>query len=543
MQRAPVPALEMEGLEKSFGSVRALAGVSLSARSGEIVGIVGHNGSGKSTLVKVLAGFHRPDHGRIRLHGREVSLPMPFSMLSANGIALVHQDLGLAVSCTVLENFLVNRYKAGRLGRIRWARERRRVAVALQRVGLDVPLDLPVEKLSPVERTLLVVARALSDLERYPEGGVLVLDEPTSYLTRDGVERLFGEVRKLAASGVAVLFVSHRLDEVLDVATRVAVFRDGQLVADRPRESVDEATVLELMFGQTLEWHRQATSRSSETAALTVEGLVSRRVRGVSFELRGGEILGLAGLAGMGQDEVLAALFGSVRVRGGTVKASGETWDAASMTPTRAVERGLVFLPGDRLGASGIGHISVRENLAAPVIRRFFRRGYLHREAEASHARVLLESYAVKPANPGAPLTALSGGNQQKALLAKWVQVSPAVLLLQEPTQGVDVGARVELFDRIREVAANGTSVLISSCEYRDLATICDRVLVLWEGEIVAELGREELTEEEIVNHCYTARSVVSAPGGTGHVGAAGEPGSNGTEGISGAVSVERRWN
>jgi len=494
-------ALEAEHLSKSFGGVRVLRDVSLSVRQGEIHGLVGSNGSGKSTLIKILSGYHAPDPGgSLTVRGQNVSLPVPPDRATRLGLSFVHQDLGLIPQLSVLENLRVGRFTSHPGWRISWRDERTAVRAALERFDLDIAPEAPVERLSSIERVLLAVVRAFSDLE-HASGGVLLLDEPTAYLPRDGVDRLFAAVRRAAEEGAGVVFVSHRLEEIGMLTNSVSVLRDGQLVSTAETATVSESDLVELIVGSKIAAATFA-ARSEGEVRLHARALSGRVVHDVTLQLHRGEVLGLTGLMGMGHEEVPYLLFGAAPATG-ELELGGQPMPVGEMSPRRAINAGVALLPGDRQGASGAGTLSVSENMTLPTLERFFAGGFLRPKRERARVLEMLRAYDVRPVAPARKLETLSGGNQQKALVAKWLERKPTIFLMHEPVQGVDVSAREEIARVIAEIAAEGGSVLLSSCEYEDLARICSRVLVFRHGRITSELAGNALTKERIIERCY----------------------------------------
>ncbi len=501
-------ALEITGLSKSFGGVRALESVDLRVAPGEIHGLVGRNGSGKSTLIKVLAGYHSPDPGaQLKVAGREVPLPVHARALSQLGLSFVHQDLGLVANLSILENMRVGRYRSRFAWNIDWRMERRAVAGALARFEVGAPLDAPISSLSALDRALVAIARAFTDAGAN-ERGVIILDEPTAYLPADGVERLFSALRQLAHSGTAIVLVSHRLEEMFQLTERVTVLRDGNLIATTATSELDEDRLVELILGHAVESVGHENLPRLGEVTLSVRKLSGGSVSDVNFDVHRGEILGLAGLIGMGQAEVPYLLYGECPARAGTVQLRGEDVAVTSLHPRRATQLGIVLLPADRLGKSGIGPLSIRENVSLPVLRNFFERGRLRRGREVAYVSRLLSDYGVRPPLPDNQLATLSGGNQQKALLGKWLRTEPAVMLLDEPSQGVDIGARQEIFQRLRRAAGAGGAFVMSSSDLGDLAGVCDRVLVFRYGRIVGELSGAALEEDRLTELVYSSRKV-----------------------------------
>ncbi|MGO2750842.1 MAG: sugar ABC transporter ATP-binding protein [Pseudoclavibacter sp.] len=499
----PAPLLAVKNVSKTFGKRTVLRDVDLTIRAGEVHGLLGANGSGKSTLIKILAGFHRPDAGAtVTIDGQEHEFPLR----AADGVALsfVHQDLALVGDATITENLRLGRYETGFAWSVSWRSERRRVAESLRRFGINAGPDTLAGDLRPVEQALVAILRALEELRAH-KGGILVLDEPTAYLPRDGVGRLFDAVREVAALGFGVLFVSHRLDEVRALTDRVSVLRDGALVSSEKTESLTERDMVSAIVGFQLdELYPQAEPRPVTEQVLDVSSLHGKVVTDVSLELRRGEIVGITGLVGMGWEEVPYLLFGAERPSRGSIAINGSPHEAASgLTPRRALSRGLALLPADRRRDSGLASASATENLTLATLTRYFISGRLRVRAERQHAEQRMREFQVSPLAPDASLGTFSGGNQQKVLMAKWLEATPDALMLHEPTQGVDVGARKHIFRRIQRAASDGVAVLLATAEYEDLAHLCDRVLVFRHGRISAELEGAMLTQDRIANACY----------------------------------------
>ena len=496
--------LELRGLSKAFGATQALDGVDLSIQRGRVHALIGQNGSGKSTLIKILSGYHVPDAGSLKIQGHGARLPFRTGEARSHGLSFLHQDLGLAPGMTVLENLRLGRFDTTAYGRLRWKEERRIAQGLLDQVNLAIDPMTPVRRLSSAERALVAFLRARQDLE----GGIglLVLDEPTAYLPGEAVEMLFDAIRRLTRQGSSVLFVSHRLDEVLEIADEISVLRNGRMVGTMEAANASREKIVELLLGRELgELYPEAGERAvdEETPLLRVRELAGEIAAGVTFQLRAGEILGATGLLGMGHDEIPYLVFGANQATHGVVEIAGRK--LKRLTPTAVHGAGVALLPADRTHQSGTAAATVLENLTLPDVGKYFRRGRIRHHDERSAVQELLGAFGVQPADPGRRLATLSGGNQQKALLAKWLHGEPRVLLLHEPTQGVDIGSRKQLFSIIRDLADKGMAVFIASAEYEDLAHMCDRVLVMRRGRIVSELRGEELTEQTIVQHCYLA--------------------------------------
>jgi ribose transport system ATP-binding protein len=502
---APGAVLSTVNVSKTFAGRTVLRSLDLDVLPGEVHGFVGQNGSGKSTFIKILAGFHEADPGsRIWFRGREVPLPITPEQPRSLGISFVHQDLGLAEPMSVLDNLRVGRYEPGFAGRINWSRERRLVREALDSFGLDVDPDALVSSLSDVEAAMVAIIRALEEL-REVETGLLVLDEPTAYLPRDGVNRLFDGVRRAAASGVGILFVSHRLEEVHALTDRVTVLRDGEQVVTAPTGTLTEESLIEHILGRRLNDLYPSGETTTGAVRFEARGIQGKKVDDLSISVGAGEIVGLTGLLGMGFEDVPYLLFGALPATAGEVTVDDVTAGVMELTPRRAIEIGIALLPANRQRLGGVAAATITENATLATVGGHFAGGRLRLRREERAVAQMLDDYEVTPPEPKRLFGTLSGGNQQKVLVAKWFWTQPTVLLLHEPTQGVDVGARRQIFDRIHGAAQEGKAVVVASSEYEDLANLCDRVYVFRHGRVVAELTGEALTEHQIVEVAFRA--------------------------------------
>jgi ribose transport system ATP-binding protein len=475
-------ALEARGIAKRFAGVQALAGAEIDIRVGEVHGLVGANGSGKSTLVKVLSGYHAPAQGgRVSVRGRGIRLPFTPGDARALGLRFVHQNLGLIPSLSVAENVCLDELATARRRWISGHRLRQRAAEALARLGLDIDPGQRVSSLTPLEAALVAIARAARE-----QPAVLVLDEPTGFLPAAERERLYELVGQAAAGASGVLLVSHDLDEVLRVADRVTVLRDGRTVATLDAGATTTGELAALMAGRgpgTLR-HRRPAEKPHGGEVVFVEGLRGPVVRDLSLRIPRGEVVGLTGLAGSGFDEVTYLLFGARRARAGRLHL-GRDFDLTAMTPARALDAGIGLLPATPEHLRAAGSLTLADNVMLPRLDRYSR-GYglgLDGRRLRADARSLLVEHGVTPADPRVPFATLSGGNQQKALLGKWLGLEPALLLLDEPLRGVDVHGRLELSAQIRALAARGTAVLCASFEPDLLADLCDRFIAVPGGQ------------------------------------------------------------
>jgi ribose transport system ATP-binding protein len=496
------PLLELRGLGKSFAGVRVLSSVDLAVRRGEVHALIGQNGSGKSTLIKILSGYHAPDEGTVLMRGERVPLPMRPGQSARYGLRFLHQDVGVVRTMTVLENLRIGRFRTTGYGRLRWADERRAARATLAEMELDLDPDMLVQDVPPAERALIGFMRAIQEMD-HARGEVLILDEPTAFLPGPSVKKIFSAIRNVARRGSSVIFVSHRLDEIMAIADRTSVLRDGQRVETVVTGETDKHRLVAAMLGRELDKLYPARSTTHGRRALRIEGLSGRIADGVSLEVHRGEIVGLTGLLGMGHDEIPYLAFGAAAARGGAVTVDDRLLPA--LTPDDAIDARIAFLPADRQRQSGIPKATLLENVAMTQGWRFARGGLLRHKAERTAVEKLLAQFDVRPAEPDRPLATLSGGNQQKALLGKWLQTDPAVLLLHEPTQGVDIGSRQQILQIIAEVAAAGAAVLVASSEYEELANLCHRVLIFRNGRIARELAGADLSDARIAEQCYLA--------------------------------------
>lgn len=503
-------ALAIQHLSKRFGGAVALDDVSLTVRRGEVHGLLGSNGSGKSTLIKILAGFHTPEPGaEIRLYGERLALPVSGSDAREKGLAFVHQHLGLIPSLSVAENFFMGSLSTGQNWAINWRALHREAAKIFRNFGLQLDPAAPVAALSAVQQALLAIVRAYEDIriatkDHADRPGVLVLDEPTPFLPRAGVEQLFELVRQCTAQGASVIFVSHDVDEVREITDRATVLRDGHLIDTVVTASTSSEAFVERIIGRNMEIYSGAGKQAyAGPSTVSVEDLVAPGVGPVSFQIGGGEILGLTGLIGSGFDNIPALLYGAREGTRGRLSLEDRDLNLGRLSPELSMANGVAYLPADRLGEAGVGSLPVGDNVSMPVYETLRGKLGLTDRNIQRHAGKLGGDAGVKPNIPAMPLAALSGGNAQKALMAKWLQTSPRLLLLDEPTQGVDVGARQQIWDALDRTAEAGTAILVGSTDYEQLAQLCHRVLIFSRGQIVAELTGGDLSKDSIAERCY----------------------------------------
>ena len=497
----------LRGITKSFSGVQVLKGVDLSIAHGEIHGLLGQNGSGKSTLIKVLSGTYDPDGGEVVVEGESQGLPLvDFARV---GFSFVHQDLGLIEEMTVLDNFLLPQTARSGSWYLRWRQDRTRIQEVLDRHGLHVDTRASVASLEPTDRALLAIVRAVHDIQESDTRGLLVLDEPTVFLPREGVERLFSLVRNVAAKGTSVLFVSHDIDEVRELTSKVTVLRDGAIAGTAVTADVSDEELVTMIVGQRLAKH-QGQLRAHEgrgQVVLRASGVSTSLLDGIDLDVREGEVLGVTGLNGSGFEHVPYALFGALSDATGQLSTDGGEHDLASFVPRDALARGMAFVPGDRKREGAVADLTLTDNITMQAIERH-RPWMLRREALRSEGVRLIEEYDVRPGNPDAMYGSLSGGNQQKALMAKWLTTEPSLLLLHEPTQGVDVGAREQIFKALDTARERRTAVICASSDCEQLARICDRVVVIARGRVAAVLTGDAIDKDHLVEQVYNTATI-----------------------------------
>ena len=491
-RNAVTPVLALSAVHKSFGAVAALREARLELHAGEAHALLGENGAGKSTLVKVLAGVHQPDAGSIEMDGRPVAFGGPADARAA-GIAVIYQEPTLFPDLSIAENIFVGRQPRRSLRRIDTAAMRARAAELFDRLGVRMEVDRPARGLSIADQQLVEIAKALSF-----EARVLVMDEPTAALSGVEVDRLFAVVRALRERGAAVLFISHRLDEVFALCQRITVMRDGQWVSTDPAADLTVDQVVRRMVGREVSALFPKQDTEVREARLVVRGL-SRAgyFQDVDFTVHSGEIVALAGLVGAGRSEVIRAVFGIDRYDRGTVEVSGRRLPAGN--PRAAIAAGIALVPEDRRQQGLVMELSVQRNTTLPRRWSLARLGLLWGAAERRTAQTWTQRLNVTAARLGAPVSTLSGGNQQKVVLAKWLSTAPSVLIVDEPTRGIDIATKAEVHALLSGLAAEGVAVLMVSSELPEVLGMADRVLVMHEGRLVADIARTGATEESIM--------------------------------------------
>jgi ribose transport system ATP-binding protein len=487
----------LKDITKDYPGVRAVDHASLSLHAGEVHGLVGENGAGKSTLIKIMAGIVHPESGQVFLNGE----PIHFYNGAAAyrlGLSFIHQEQNLVLYMSGAENIFLGRpYPTNRFGTIDWGALNRQAAAILSNLGVNVRVDIPVSGLSQGDQAMISIARAFAG-----DAAIYVMDEPTASLTDDEIHALFAVISRLKGSGKTILYVSHRLDEIFAICDRVTIMRDGSVVATHSVQELTQTELIRMMIGRSLTDSYPPALAKSSNLLLEVLGLSGERVRDVSFRLHAGEILGFAGLVGSGRTEILRILYGADRLVSGQILLDGECFNPAS--PGQAINRGVVLVPEERRSQGLVLGRSIQSNITLPHLARFAHSGVFlnpNMEKEVSHRTS--SAVRLKSASLQQNVAELSGGNQQKVVFARWLAGDARILMLDEPSRGVDVGARFEIYRLIRELAAQGAGILLVSSDLNELLGLSDRVIVMREGGQMAELDAQEASQERVLRICY----------------------------------------
>ena len=495
------PLLEVSNLSKSFPGVRALHNVSISVEPGEVLSVIGENGAGKSTLMKILAGVQPADKGEIRVDGKKVSFDNTRAAMD-HGIVLIHQELNLCDNLNVAQNIFLGREPLSTLGIIKSAQVKERCVEFLQRVGLDVSPKTIVGRLTIGKQQMVEIAKALSVQAR-----VLIMDEPTSSLSSRESESLFKLIESLKKQGVAIIYISHRLAEVKRLSNRVVVLRDGEYVDELKGDDITHDNMVSRMVGRDISQFYQRTQHKIGDVVLECRDLVTPHwpKHKVSLKVRAGEIVGLAGLVGSGRTELLQSLFGVDQPRSGKIFVNGQ--QVSLRNPAVAIESGLALVTEDRKQHGLLTDLSVQNNIGLAGLKRFASRfGFANFKKQRNDSKEMIEKLSIKTPSDRQTAKFLSGGNQQKVVVGKWLAMSPKLLLLDEPTRGIDVGAKQEIYQLMEKLASESMAILMVSSEMEEIIGVADRVYVMHEGRITGELSREQLSEESIMKLATTGQ-------------------------------------
>jgi ribose transport system ATP-binding protein len=484
--------LDIHHINKSFPGVRALADVSFSVRAGEVHALVGENGAGKSTLMKILAGVYQPDAGELVWEGQPITLHNP-AQAQARGISIIYQEFNLLPDLTVAENLLLNREPRRAFGIIDWNALRSRASALMRELETDIDPDALVSELSVAQQQIVEIAKSLA-----VDARLIIMDEPTAALNPTEVGHLFALIQRLKARGSAVIFISHRLDEIMQIADHITVLKDGQVAGSAPAAQLSRDDMVRLMVGRQLQdIFPPKAPHAAVAPLLTLRGLTTPKVRDISLHLYPGEVLGIAGLEGHGQRELARALFGIEPITAGAVEINGRA--VRLRHPDDAIRSGIAFISDDRKGDGLALVLSVRENVALPNLRAFSRYNVVANGRERQLVGGIVEKLAVKTPTLEQAVRLLSGGNQQKIVLSKWLLGEPRILVFVEPTRGIDVGAKVEIYALMRRLANDGAGVIMVSSDLLELLGMSNRVLVMRDGALAAELTGDAATEEAVM--------------------------------------------
>ena len=479
--------LSIQGVTKEFPGVKALDNISLDVFKGEIHGIVGENGAGKSTLMKILSGVYRMEQGELFIDGSKVEIENPVQSQNM-GISIIYQELNLVNTLSVAENIYLGRLKDKKPLRSIY----KMAAEHLQNIGIDIEPHSLVGKLSVSERQFVEIAKALSFQAR-----IIIMDEPTTTLTTEETKRLFEIINRLKSTGVTVLYISHKLDEIMELCDRVSIMRDGKLVKTCNKEQIDRNEMIALMVGRTLDMEYPPRENLSKETVMQVKNLNANKVFDVNFELKKGEILGLVGLVGSGRTELVRALFGADKKITGEILIEGKRVNIRN--PMDAKRHGIALVTEDRKQLGLLLEFSVGQNITMSSLKKFCFYGFMNRKREEREAGEYVEKLAIKTPSLKTKVLNLSGGNQQKCIIARWLETEPKILILDEPTRGVDVGAKYEIYLLMKQIVANGGSIIMISSELNEVLNMSNRVLVMREGRLTGEFDPEKVSAETIM--------------------------------------------
>jgi len=491
MHQSDDTLLLVEDLRKSYGGLHALDGVRLEVRRGEVHAVVGENGAGKSTLMKILGGATRRDSGTVVFKGNKVEFHAPSDSIAA-GIAVIHQELSVLPKLNIIENIFMGRMPSV-MGKVLWKQLEDRTLGLLAQIGLDIDPHLPMDGLSISQRQLVEIAKALSI-----DASLIIMDEPNSSLSECETDKLFEVIRSLKARGVSVVYVSHKIEEVLRISDRITAFRDGGYVGTVDSASVTVDDVIRMMIGRELT-REYVPSESIGPVVLEVKGLAGRGFKDVSFDLRRGEVLCFAGLVGAGRSETMRAIFGAAPVESGEILFEGRRLRFGS--PKEALENGFAMVQEDRKKLSLFMNLDILMNIGIASMPRIKRGLFLDRAGQRALSKRYFESLSIKARSADQPVRDLSGGNQQKVVLARWLATDPKVLILDEPTHGIDIGAKSEIYDLIRRLAKGGVSIILISSELPEVIAMADRAVVMHESRVAAVLERKDIDELTIMSY------------------------------------------
>lgn len=483
--------LRVSNIEKSFPGVKALDKIEFSVRKGTVHVLCGENGAGKSTLMKIINGIYQPDSGQILIDGKEVKIKNPIQARQL-GISMIFQELNFIPEMTIEESLFVGNWPRDRFGKVDWPEIRKRTLALLKAESLNYRPDTKLKDLTVSDIQMLEILKAISY-----QSDIIIMDEPTSAITQKEVDVLFGKIFELKARGAAIIYISHKMDEIFKIADDITVFRDGKVIDSKPKEALDIDTVIALMVGRKLGNDFPKAVVPIGEPILDVKRLCGLKFKDVSFDVKKGEIVGFAGLMGAGRTEVMRAVFGLDPIKSGTIEMHGKSVRIKNVKDS--IEQKVVMLTEDRRRYGILPVRSVRENISVTNLNKFIYGGKLHAKEELETVKYYCDKMKVKTPNYETNIASLSGGNQQKVLLAKWLITDPEVFIVDEPTRGIDVGAKYEIYKLISDLVSDGKSVIMVSSELPELIGMCDRIVVMAKGEVMGILGKSEFSQENIM--------------------------------------------
>lgn len=483
--------IDMRGISKSFGSNKVLEKIDLSIASGQVHALMGENGAGKSTLMNILTGLFPASHGDIIIDGKEMSFSNP-QEAEEFGISFIHQEMNTWPEMTVLENLFLGREVKTSLGLLDQKAMAKKAKAAFERLGVSIPLQCPIGDLSVGQQQMIEIAKSLLS-----KVSLLIMDEPTAALTDRETENLFRVIKGLKEEGVGIIYISHRMEEIFKITDLVTVMRDGIVVDTKKTSETTPYELVKKMVGRELEDFYPEKKASIGDIAFEVENLTGSAFQDVSFKVRKGEILGFSGLMGAGRTEVMRSIFGLDKVKSGKIKLNGQALSISN--PAQAIAQGIGFLTEDRKAEGLILDFSIKDNMTLPSTKDFVKHGLFDEKTSTTFVQQLIDRLRIKSGTPKMTVGQLSGGNQQKVVLAKWIGIAPKVLILDEPTRGVDVGAKREIYQLIDELAERGVPIILVSSDLPEILGVSDRIMVMHEGRIAGELSREEASQESVM--------------------------------------------
>ncbi|GAA5394979.1 sugar ABC transporter ATP-binding protein [Streptococcus uberis] len=483
--------IDMRGISKSFGSNKVLEKIDLSIASGQVHALMGENGAGKSTLMNILTGLFPASHGDIIIDGKEMTFSNP-QEAEEFGISFIHQEMNTWPEMTVLENLFLGREVKTPLGLLDQKAMGKKAKAAFERLGVSIPLQCPIGDLSVGQQQMIEIAKSLLS-----KVSLLIMDEPTAALTDRETENLFRVIKGLKEEGVGIIYISHRMEEIFKITDLVTVMRDGIVVDTKKTSETPPYELVKKMVGRELEDFYPEKKASIGDIAFEVENLTGSAFQDVSFKVRKGEILGFSGLMGAGRTEVMRSIFGLDKVKSGKIKLNGQALSISN--PAQAIAQGIGFLTEDRKAEGLILDFSIKDNMTLPSTKDFVKHGLFDEKTSTTFVQQLIDRLRIKSGTPKMTVGQLSGGNQQKVVLAKWIGIAPKVLILDEPTRGVDVGAKREIYQLIDELAERGVPIILVSSDLPEILGVSDRIMVMHEGRIAGELSREEASQESVM--------------------------------------------